>query len=68
LNLSRELAKLGQEVYVFNRCAEPGVFDDVVWDHFDNFDRFEKENDIDILVVSRLPDFRFVNPKTQVYF
>jgi len=68
INMSRELASLGHDVRVFNRCAEPGTYDNVIWDHFDNFDQYEKENDIDVLIVSRLPEFRFVNPKTKVLF
>lgn len=68
INLSKELAKLGNKVTVFNRCHTPGTYDGVYWDDMSKFDEYEKTNDIDILIVSRLPEFRFVNPKTQVYF
>lgn len=68
INLSKELAKLGQDVVVFNNCKEPGIYDNVKWDSISNFDKYEKNNIIDILIVSRLPEFRFVNPRTKVYF
>lgn len=69
INLAKELAKVAiNKVYVFNRCANPGIYDNVTWDHISNFDYFEQSNNIDILIVSRWPNFRFVNPKTQVYY
>jgi glycosyltransferase involved in cell wall biosynthesis len=68
INLSKELAKANQNVFVFNRCHTPGTYDGVTWDNINNFDSFEQSNTIDVLIVSRLPEFRFVNPKTQVYF
>lgn len=68
INLSQELAKLGYNVTVFNRCHTEGNYNNVQWKHINTFDEYEKSNNIDILVVSRLPEFRFVNPKTKVYF
>jgi glycosyltransferase involved in cell wall biosynthesis len=68
IQLSKELVKLGHKVYVFNFCKEVGVYDGVVWKTIEEFDSFEKSNFIDVLVVSRWPEFRFVNPKTRVYF
>lgn len=68
INLSKELAKLNQNVLVFNNCHTPGIYEGVYWDNLDSFDTYEKLNTIDVLIVSRWPEFRFVNPKTQVYF
>jgi len=68
INLSRELANLGQKVFVFNNCKQPGTYNNVVWDNIENFDVFEKNTHIDILIVSRLPEFRFIQPNAKVYF
>jgi glycosyltransferase involved in cell wall biosynthesis len=68
INLSRELANARQKVTVFNRCHTPGIYEGVQWESIDKFDEYEKTNEIDILIVSRWPEFRFVNPKTQVYY
>jgi len=68
IRISNSLAKLGQEVLVFNNCAEEGVYEGVTWMHKDKFDIYERNNLIDVLIVSRWPEFRFVNPQTQVYF
>lgn len=68
INLSKELAKLGHKVIVFNRCASPGMYDNVEWKDLTTFDEYEKLNHIDFLIVSRLPEFRFVNPKTKVLY
>lgn len=68
INLAKELVKAGQTVAVFNNCHTPGIYDGVYWNTLDTFDMYEKLNDIDVLVVSRYPEFRFVNPKTQVYY
>jgi len=68
IQLSKELAKLGHLVYVFNNCGNPKIIDGVAWEPIEKFDAFEKINEIHTLIVSRLPEFRFVNPKTKVYF
>jgi glycosyltransferase involved in cell wall biosynthesis len=68
INLSKELAKAGQNVLVFNNCHTPGIYDGVFWNHIDAFDAYEKLNNIDVLIVSRWPEFRFVKPRTQVYY
>jgi glycosyltransferase involved in cell wall biosynthesis/GT2 family glycosyltransferase len=68
IQLTTELAKLGHRIYVFNYCKVPGIYNGVIWDSLDKFDVFEKTHAIDVLVVSRWPEFRFVNPKTRVYF
>lgn len=68
IRLSASLAKLGQEVIIFNNCAEEGTYEGVTWLRKEKFDDYEANNFIDVLIVSRLPEFRFVNPRTLVYF
>ncbi len=68
INLSKELAKLGHKVIVFNRCAMPETYDNVEWKHLNDFDEYERSNPFDHLIVSRLPEFRFINPRTKVIY
>lgn len=68
INLSKELAKLGNKVFVFNNCHTPGVYDGVTWYTLNTFDEFEKLNTIDILIVSRYPEFRFVQANAKIYY
>lgn len=68
INMSKELVKLGHKVVIFNRCASPGIHDGATWMDLASFDEYEKSNHIDFLIVSRLPEFRFVNPKTKVLY
>jgi glycosyltransferase involved in cell wall biosynthesis len=68
INLSKELAKLGHKVVVFNRCAVPETYDGVEWKHLNDFDEYEKLHPFDYMMVSRLPEFRFINSKTKVIY
>lgn len=54
IEVSRELAKLGHEVTVYNRCGDDeGTYDGVKFENYEYFD----ETEADILILWREPDY-----------
>lgn len=54
INMSRELAKLGNEVIVYNRCEDnEGEYDGVTYENYEYYDNPET----DILIYWRVPEY-----------
>lgn len=54
--LARELAKLNNDVYVYCDCPEPGIYDNVVYAHYDKFINGQYPQ-LDVCIISRYADF-----------
>lgn len=55
VNMARELAKLGHEVAVYNRCGDAdGTYDGVI---YENYEYFKGDETCDVLIYWRQPEY-----------